>query len=332
MSVEVIVPGRFIEPSDPVGLQLGLEGWFTLEAVRNGRVVRSHTFKENGGLAQVGPFQNLILNLGLDKFASENQSTMIRFFKVGTGTAPPAVTNTQLANQVGGNVAANGAVSNPGAPPDYHSRMICTGLSSIGQFGTVNLTEVGIGATGNATLFSRALIVDSVGSPVAFPISSEEQLRLSYELRLYPPLADANFTVNVAGTRNVVVRALGVSNYSSWGVLPPQGSVGSVNAQPSDAVSNLFRTGDLGLITASAPQGSAVSSAGSSLAVTPYSTGSYKLAHRQSWPSTSNNSPTLRTHEVRYGCCAFQVQYDPPLAKTSDQTMYLDYELSWARR
>jgi hypothetical protein len=63
MSIEIITPGRFVESKDPLGLQIEIEGWFTLAAVRNGRVLRSRKFKVE---RKVGPFHNLLLDVGMD--------------------------------------------------------------------------------------------------------------------------------------------------------------------------------------------------------------------------------------------------------------------------
>lgn len=329
MTFQIIVPGRFIEARDAVDMRLKMEGWFTLEAVRNGRTVRKHTFRESDGVA--GPFQNLILNQGLDRFATEGRNQFIRFFHVGVGTTAPAPTQTQLVNPIGGTISGTTDVLIPGEAPDYASRHIVGALSSIGQFGTSNLTEVGVGGNNVAALTSRALIVDSAGNPTSFPISSEEQLRVSYEMRLFPPLEDAFFSVNVAGQRDVIVRALNVTSTSSSGWKIP--AISTSGGQEAAGVSNNngFRTGGLNAITDSSAQGSNVS--GSSTTVEhPYSHGSYKRGHRQNFSSTQAVSDSLRTHQVAYQCCYFQVQYDPPLQKTAEQTMYLEYELSWGRR
>lgn len=327
MTFQIIVPGRFIEARDAVDMRLKMEGWFTLEAVRNGRTVRKHTFRESDGVA--GPFQNLILNQGLDRFATEGRNQLYARCYVGVGTTAPDVTQTQLTNGVGSYLTLSGDTTMPGEAPDYVSRMICSGLSSIGAFGTSNLTEIGVGGIGTATLFSRALIVDSAGNPTSFPISSEEQLRASYEVRLHPPLEDAFYTVDVAGPRDVIVRALNVTNTNSWAMQSPAGSTGGVHAIASS--NNGFRTGDLNSITASSPQGTSISGV-SSKTEYEYSPGSYKKGHRQSFSSTQAVSDSIRTHDVQYTCCRFQVQYDPPLQKTAEQTMFLEYELSWGRR
>src|SRR5690606_29934501 len=88
MSITIITPGRFIDAEAPEA-RCGLEGWFTLRAKdRWGRVRRERTF----------PTHNLITNLGLDRFGSENSNNIYSRCHVGLGVTPPEVTDNQLAN------------------------------------------------------------------------------------------------------------------------------------------------------------------------------------------------------------------------------------------
>ena len=330
MSFEIIVPGRFVEAKGSVNLEVGMEGWYTLSALKDGKVVRKRNFK-----AATDPFKNMVLNIGLDNFGSQPWSNVARYFSVGTGTSTPVATQTALDARVGSPFAVSSQTNGNSGAPDYYGYRIITALSAVGAFGSANLTEVGVGTSSTTApeLFSRALIVDGVGNPVAFPISSDEQLQISYELRVYPPLTDSGFTVNVSGTRDVIVRALNITNAAYWGVTSYASSTVQA-AGATEGVSGLstqWWAGDLGLITASTPQGSAISSSPQSVTNNAYSNGSYQRQARWSWGSTSANG-TLRTHGVRWGCCQFQAQYDPPIVKTSDHTMYLDYRLSWGRR
>lgn len=328
MGIEIITPGRFIDASDPIPFIVRQEGWFTLEAVNEfGRVLRSHEFKEN----IIGPFKNLILNQGLDRIATTGANSLYGSFHVGTGTAVPTAADTQLAQAVGPSVTFNGTPS-AGAPPDYVSSQLMTGTSAIGAYGTVNLTEIGVGSNNRNQLFSRALIVDAAGNPTAFPISSDEQLRVTYELKQYPPLGDAEFQVNVSGTRDVIVRSLNVNNINGWSPRSPQ----TVDANFDIYVvqsSRAFYTGGLNDITATQPLGTMVSNtSNNSASLSPYEAGSHKRQFRINWASNQGNSDQLRTSRVQLNCCTFQVQYEPPLSKNAEQTLFLEYEIAWGRR
>lgn len=313
-----------------IPIDVGAAGWFTISAVKDGRVCRSKTFSDP---MEIGPFKNLILNGGMDRLATNtgNQSLVFGNFYVGTGTVPPAATNNQLTTQVGGATTAS-PVRSAGVAPDYYAKTVFSGISAIGAFGNVNLTEIGIGGS-STTLFSRALIADSAGNPVSFPINDDEQLQVSYELRIYPPLTDSSHTVNVSGSRTVTVRAIGVASSAFWGV-----DGAGVNG-PAIGITNPpggvdWFTGGLGSLTATAATGAAVSTptGGRTITDNPYSSGSFSKSGRISWNSASANSTTLRTNVVGFRIGTFQVQYDPPISKDSTQTMYLDYQLSWSRR
>lgn len=308
-----------------VELKVEQEGWFTLSAIRNGRVVRSATFQEQ---RTIGPFHNLILDGGLDRMGSltGNLSGLNGYFFVGTGTVPPAASDMQLGQQVGVGVS-NSWSKVAGVAPDYHTKTIFTGTSPIGAYGTVNLTEIGIGGSSN-TLYSRALIADTSGNPVAFPINSDEQLQMSYELRVYPPLEDAVFEVDVAGPRIATVRAEYVTNSNFWGV-EGAGTTGPAVALAAPPSSVDWFTGGLGPITGQ-PQGTQVSGSGARTN-SPYSVGSKVREGRISWGSSQANG-VLRSHQVCFKIATFQVEYNPPITKNNTQSMYLDYTLSWDRK
>lgn len=319
MSFEIIVPGRFIDASDRIPLAMRQEGWFTLEAVRSGRTIRSATFK------------NLITDLGLERYGSLGGNSLYTRCHVGTGTATPTFADTSLGNSVGMIPMANPTATSSGAP-DYYTTTVFTGTSTTGQFGSVNLTEIGMGSTGASTLFSRALILDAIGNPTAFPIGSDEQLRVTYQLRIYPPLTDAVFEVDVNGTREVTVRAMGVTSAAYW--ITTHITSSSVNPASFGSASEAgFYTGGVSAITASTPLGTQVANSFAGTIVNnPYNAGSLKRSHRRSWGPTNGNSASFRTNTVRLACGLFQAEYNPPLSKNAEQTMYLEYESSWARR
>lgn len=326
MTFQIITPGRFIEAKDAVSIGIGQEGYFRLEAVkRSGRVSREITFRDTGF------FQNLILDQGLNGFGNVNANALYARFQVGTGTSTPSVNDTQLVSPVGPIMNSIDAGRDAGVAPDYFSAQNMTATSAVGAFGNANLTEIGIGGSSLESLFSRALIVDAAGNPTAFPIQSDEQLRVTYQLRLYPPLEDAEFDVDVSGMRHVIVRPLGVSSINSWS--PVSSNVSQVNVGLTDSSNNAFFDGGLSGITEQVPQGATVSGSNSSaLTLHPYNAGSFKRGHRRTWGAGNGNSNQFRTHRLSYNCCQFQVQYDPPLAKNSEQTMFLEYEIAWGRR
>lgn len=327
----IIIPSkRFIEGELPE-LHVGLEGWFTVQAVKNGAVVRSRSFKK-----EVGPFHNLITDLGLDRIGSQPSTAVYRYCIVGTGTTAPAVTDTQLANFHGvvTTSSANWSVSvGTGPAPDYYSWMRNTWTSAIGALGTVNLTEVGVGgANGNSLLFSRELIRDGGGSPVSFPLTSDEQLRVIYELRMYPPLGDTPATVLVGATsHDTITRALNINTTSlSWHFVDmDSGDASQINFSASN-VSQQAWSGDLAAVTATNPGGTNLGTS-TSVATAGYTNGNHYRDFSGTWGTTVGNG-NIRTLMMRNNSTKWQVQYDPVIVKNNTQQLILNQRVSWARR
>ena len=175
-------------------------------------------------IQEVGPFDNLITNQGLNLAGSTAFGN--RVF-VGTGTAPPAVTDTQLGAYLNYTSTFaqgwNHAILQ-GGPPDYWVQGAGTWRFPAGT-ATGTLTEVGIGlhiGASNAAdhrVSSRALIVDAGGSPISITVLPDEYLDVTYSLRYYPYIgSDVVQTVVISGVSyTFTTRALGLnsSNYCS---------------------------------------------------------------------------------------------------------------------
>jgi len=154
--------------------------------------------KRNGEEIETGWFKNLILNQGLDQLGSDN-AVLYGYARVGTGTTAPTVNNTTLEAQV--------AASNVG-PSD--TTVVNSGASNYTTLTTYeytftqgavvgNISEVGVGwATTGATLFSRALIVDNVGTPTTITLTSIDQLIIYYRLNASQPLTDTTTAVTIS--------------------------------------------------------------------------------------------------------------------------------------
>ena len=176
--------------------KIGVAGQYTIKK-----------FHESGALvAEYGPFDNLITNAGLDRVGTSDWSTNCF---VGTGTATPAISDTQLGvflAQTSSRKTAWAQAAARGGSPDYWVQSSVTFSFGLGV-ATGTLTEVGIGwdpGGGPPSLthrcFSRALIVDSGGSPVSITVLATEYLDVTYSMRFYPPLgADSVQTVVISG-------------------------------------------------------------------------------------------------------------------------------------
>lgn len=318
----IITPKNRVEARDIIPIGVGVEGWFTLKSIRrNGEVRRHHKFRADPS------FKNLILNNGMNNLFTATGANTYTRCRVGTGTTTPHIEDTGLSADVGPVGGLPDRTVSAGVAPNFVSSMSLQWISGIGDLGNNNLTEIMVGgSTSNTNAFSRALIQDSAGNPVAFPISEEEQLQVTYELLLAPPLEDAIHEVQVgATTHDVTVRALGVNAVNHWAPANTTGSNTNFQLITTNPSFNAIYTGGLGAITATSPQGS--SSSSSARGDYPYVSGSFQRDSWVSWDiSTANGSN--RTSIVRYGCCAFQMEYNPPIVKTSDQILRLEYRVS----
>lgn len=327
--IDIYIPsGRFLEGEVPEA-KVGLEGWYTLRAIRrSGRVTRERTFKVEAR-RELPPFRNLITDLGLNRFGSTPSSSVYDRCHVGTGTATPSVTDTQLQNFLAAVSTENPvtSIANSG-PPDYYSYRTFTWISAVGALGNNNLTEIGIsGQNTNGLLFSRELIRDSSGNPAAFPITDDEQLEVTYELRLYPNLNDVPATVMVgSNSHDTITRPIGVTSTSGWGPVELGQSDFFVNAARGTA--NAY-SGDLVPYTDSNLSG--LLGAASSGATAPYTDGNFYRDVSNTW-SISTGNGNIRAVLVTFRCASFQVRFDPVITKLNTQVLTLHQRISWARR
>lgn len=327
--IDIYIPsGRFLEGEVPEA-KVGLEGWYTLRAIRrSGRVTRERTFKVEA-CRELPPFRNLITDLGLNRFGSTATASLYSSCHVGTGTATPSVTDTQLQTFLANVTTSSPATSiaNSG-PPDYYSYRRFTWTSAIGALGNNNLTEIGIsGQNTNGLLFSRELIRDSSGNPAAFPISTDEQLEVTYELRLYPNLNDVPATVMVgSNSHDTITRPIAVTDTSNWG--PFVLSIATVNAARRGSVAY---SGDLVPYTNSYNSPSGSLGAASSGVTAKYTDGNFYRDVSNTWNISTGNG-NIRLVTCAFNCAAFQVRFDPVITKTNTQVLTLHQRISWARR
>lgn len=322
------VPSNRVLEGELSPVSVGIEGWFTLRARRaNGRVTRERKFRMSAS------FHNLITTLGLNRFGTQTSSNLYRYCHVGTGTTPPADSDTQLVAFLA-NVTANfpiNSMTNSGSP-DYYSAMILKWTSAIGALGNNNLSEVGVsGQATNGLLFSRELIRDSEGDPTTFPIASDEQLEVTYELRVYPPLSDVEAEITIGSTvYDTITRGLNINSSTQWGTSAP-GS-GSVNTSPVQGSQGIRAfSGDLIANTGAINSFTGLLGEATSLSSAAYSNDSFYRDVTANWDITSGNG-NIRVVQWRFQCALFQTRYDPVIAKANTQNLSLTQRISWARR
>lgn len=313
---------------EEIVIESGCEGWFTLEISKvgkDGELILQRT---------IGPFKNLITNQGLNMLGTV--STPMQYCHVGTGTTPPAVTDTQLVNRIASQlyssnagISTSGIVSTP--TPYAWYRLVST--FAVGA-AAGNLSEIGMGsaATG-AVLYSRELIRDGSGTPITITVLSDEILTTTYEHRIYPPTTDVTGSINFTGTTpatySYTVRACEIDQVTGdfnpgWG---PTVAAGFGSWQHAGNMSGGGFTGIIGPTTGS-PAGTNVGS--TSTVASAYSSGSLERAMIM----TFGIAITQPIRSIKYYCgfATYQIQFDPAIPKTNANELKVGLKHSWSRR
>lgn len=302
-------------PEITCGAHLGLEGEYTL-------VITSETTGES---RQVGPFKNVITDIGLDRLGTGGAVTYIY---VGTGTGTPATTDTGMFTFLAYSSTTQAAgAGTPSGAPDYYSVGSWTKRFAAGV-ATGNLTEVGIGwATDPAgAIFSHALILDGVGNPTTITILPDEVLDVTYSLRLYPSLTDSTGTVTISGVNyDYIVRSASLPNSPGAYQFGNQGLTGAAGM-------NVYN-GSIGPITG-LPSGTSAALGSGTMAA--YSSGSLERA--ATWSAALNQGnvaggiKSVRSQWQSTNVLTFQCEFTPALPKDATKVMTLTFKASWGRR
>lgn len=282
------------------------------------------------------PWQkNLITNVGLDLVATSTAITNITssplaYVAVGTGSTAPANTDTTLVSETGVRTNDNGSIADVtawGAGNAYVSftrTRLFTEAQSNG-----NLTEFGFfTASTSGSLFCRQLFKDGGGTPTTIVKTSSDQLRITYELRVYPPTVDTSGTISISAVNyDWTGRAQGVGG-SGWGnVLAAIGDFDSNAINTSVAFSRAYETQTLSSITGAGPSGAATGPSTRSVAT--YVNGNYYIDNTEKWePGVANYATGIGA--TVYGSF-FQTSWNPKFSKDNTKRLTLVTRISWAR-
>jgi len=274
-------------------------------------------------------FPNLILDAGLNRWGT---GAIITACQVGTGSATPTESDTQLQSRVAGtstiqasNLGAQGSAPYYG----YQQRTFRFGAGAAAG----NLAEVGVGwATSGAALWSRALILDGEGDPTTITVLGDEFLDVTYELRTYPPTVDGEFNITISGVEyTCVMRAASVTNGNMWA----SEIAAAVGSSPRHSTAY---NGAIGAITSS-PSGTSSSTPLTGVAAA-YSNNSLQrditiafdlntgnLAGGISAIGFSGGMGVANEVLGRYQC-----SFSPAIPKDNTKTLSLEYRVEWARK
>ncbi len=268
-------------------------------------------------------FNNLILDAGLNRLGT---APAFGRCMVGSSSTPAVASQTGLVALVAETTNQFGGTAT-GVETGY-AYMRITYRFTTGQV-TGNLSEVGVGWAAN-TCFSRARILDGNGNPTTITVLSDEQLEVTYELRLYWPTGSSSGSITLGGQNyNYLMRAsitgswanlmAGFLSLSASSVVSGQAVsyTGSNNASLGDITTNPggTQTGtpcDLG------PNGS-------------YVNNSYQMNYRMSASTTQMNTDISGIRLTTF-MGYYKIGFEPQIPKDNTKTLSLDFLMTWARR
>jgi hypothetical protein len=202
--------------------------------LNEGRVSGVYTlsvYKADGNKKSEVVIKNLITNQGINYWHTNDMQNIgdgasFLCCRVGTGTTPPTVTDTQVSGGtfvtvIGGAILGSTVVL--GVSDGYASRTTNKYRFEVGV-ATGTWSEVALGVGPNTfsptlpftSLFSRALILDNLGDPTTISVLADEYLEVTHQTFVYPPLTDTVGTVTLAGNDyGYTYRAFGLGSVNN---------------------------------------------------------------------------------------------------------------------
>lgn len=290
-----------------INLREECEGYYKIEAV-----------KADGSRRLLADwFPNLILNAGLDFMG--NSGTYLDWCQVGSGSTEPAATQTTLASRVAGtNNRTSQTAANSGSVPFFARQTITFRFPAGAATGV--LAEVGVGSETSGSLFSRALILDALGTPTTITVLADESLDVTYELRMYVWATESSGIISLNGTSHDVIQKS--ARAGDWSLAPR-----SAGASPEVSA----YTGAVSALTSGSPSGSFISLA--DIAAASYVGGSYsRTINITAGLNQFNDASGIGAILVRAGWGFWQIGFTPNVMKTSGDILTLQVRHSWGRK
>lgn len=293
-----------------IDLKIGMRGRYKLAVKKNGENVRETEW-----------FDNLITNQGMNLITTS--SATLNCCQVGSSSIAPAFTDVALGSRIAG-VTSTAYVTTVDTTNRYS--VISNTYTFPSGSAAGNIAEVGVGtAVAGNVLFSRALVLDSMGNPTTITVLTDEDLVVIYQLRIKQPTGDF---ISIVGDKTLTIRACAVNDVpeninASPGWRAYQGIELWFQARP------LLRayTGVIGGITA-APSGAIATS--SSVSHDTYIDDSHTRVSRITWGTGVANFD-IQSFSWGFGPTYWQAQLSSPITKNNTQTLRLGVRLTWSR-
>lgn len=272
---------------------------------------------------------NLITNAGMDAFGQTGSlvgtsgNSFARRCQVGTGTTPPAYTDTTLAARV-----AAAAPDTNGFVYEGQTAVATSVFTFAAGTATGNISEVGLSSVDAGYLNTRALLTDEGGVPITVTVLEDEQLVITY--RVVFSFSGENTSSHSTSptpqtyTLTITTAEVGVSVPSAS--LPLGGS----NSTSSWFIYHGPASG-LGPITG-VPTGNQTQATSGTVSTSSYVPGSYYRDLTRIFPIDQYNGIEIGairfSNRIPFGA---QVGIVPRFVKSAGETLRITIRLSWSR-
>jgi hypothetical protein len=322
----IIPTRRFVDVGMP---QAGvtMTGKYRIRKFRAEDVRADGTVPEDAYSLDTGYFPNLILDSGLNRLGT---GAIIAGAAIGTDNSTPSASQTGLLAQTAyTTTSGTGAATTALGSSPYNNTRTVVYRTALGDLNG-NYSEVGVGWA-SGSMFSRALILNGGGTPTPISVTSAEQLDISYQLSVYPPLSDVTATVTISGVDyDVTGRASNVNTLTFQGFDPSAFVAGAMSVTSIASWQNVW-TGGIGAITTT-PSGT-TSSEGTSALVGSYVNNSLERECQAAYSLTQGNvAGGIKSTRIFWRGASFQYEFDPVIPKDGTKSLSLNYKIYWARR
>jgi len=282
---------------------------------------RIQKYKKDILVGDTGWFDNLITDNGLDNLTLA--STFATRCHLGAGNTPPTFSDTALQIPIK-DVSRQSSSASIDQANRYWIEESVYFFAAPGV--NQNFSEIGITSSsgGNVGLVSRALILDTFGNPTTLTQLADEDLVVTYRLKLKQPVGD--FT-GVASGIGYTIRAAYVDVVS-----PTSANAWMTGLQPFrvQPITSNFRvgTGTIGSITSGISPATSVGNP--TKQDDPYVPGSSQRTGSVVIAGNQGNV-SITAIQWQFGPTCWQAQFDTPIEKTSPRTLRFSLGLSWSR-
>lgn len=318
-----------------VEVKMGVSGHF-----------KAHAFRPSDGrIRELTDWQdNLITNGGMNKLAGNvGNGSFMSAIRVGSGSTAPAFTDTALVALVASTSVDTAVTTINAVAADANPFMAAQGVFTFAIGAAAgNLTELGL--CGNTSLsgyplWTRALFKDGSGNPVTIVVGADEQLVITYILRLYiPKTASVANLLNPGNGITYTVSMLPMEVDSNNGMSPFLSS-GMYSQAVTGANANICSGAASGVLAPidGTPSGTVTTNVAQSITPLTYVADSFRRDTTYGWALDRANIADMGTFTMSasspgyHAPVQWQWTVSPKITKTSLQTLSFTHRFTLAR-